>query len=145
MKRFLYDTNVFLYALGGEHPYQQPCSEIVRLASGGVLRGDASIDLVQEFLHGRARQLRDRKQAAQAARDVAALCKLHPLRPEDLARALDLYERHPRLDAVDAVFAATAINRGIELILSADRDFDGIERLTRIDPLDGEAVAALGG
>ena len=145
MRRFLYDTNVFVYALGAEHPYREPCREIVRLAAEGALRGEASTDLVQEFLHYRARRIGDRDQALEATRDVAALCKLHPLRPADVATAFDLYGRHERLTARDAFFAAVAVNRGIETILSSDRDFDGIDGLTRVDPLDGDAVAALSG
>lgn len=43
----------------------------------------------------------------------------------------------------DAASAATALNRGIDKILSADRDFDGIPGLERIDPSDERAVEAL--
>jgi uncharacterized protein len=145
VRRFLYDTNVFVYALGGEHPYREPCREIVRLATDGALRGEASTDLVQEFLHYRARRTGDRALALETTRDVAALCKLHPLRPADVATAFDLYDRHERLTARDAFFAAVAINRGIDTILSSDKGFDGIDGLARVDPLDTAAVAALGG
>jgi predicted nucleic acid-binding protein len=43
----------------------------------------------------------------------------------------------------DAIFAAQALNRDIDAILSPDTDFDGIPGLERIDPADAKAVAAL--
>jgi predicted nucleic acid-binding protein len=58
-------------------------------------------------------------------------------------RALDLFERYERLTARDAVFAAFALNRGIDTILSVDADLDGIEGLTRVDPADRDAIEAL--
>jgi predicted nucleic acid-binding protein len=27
VRRFLYDTSIFVYALGSEHPYREPCRE----------------------------------------------------------------------------------------------------------------------
>jgi len=36
------------YALGDEHPYREPCREIVHKATIGELRGEASVDLLQE-------------------------------------------------------------------------------------------------
>ncbi len=45
--------------------------------------------------------------------------------------------------ARDAVFAALALNRGIDAILATDRAFDGIEGLERIDPADEQTVSTL--
>lgn len=143
MRRFLYDTSVFVYALGGEHPYREPCREIVRKAAAGDLQGEAGADLLQELAQQRLRRTGDRAGAAKAARNVATLAWWHPVEPNDAQRGLDLFERHPELDARDAVFAALAINRGIDAILATDRAFDGIGGLERIDPADERAVATL--
>ncbi|MGE5281110.1 MAG: type II toxin-antitoxin system VapC family toxin [Chloroflexota bacterium] len=143
MRRFLYDTSVFVYALGGEHPYREPCRDIVHRAAIGQLQGEASADLLQEFTHQRMRRTGDRATAAKAARDIAKLVWWHPLEPDDVQRGIDLFERHPRLDARDAVFAALAINRGIDAILATDQAFEEVDGLERIDPADERAVAAL--
>ena len=145
MRRFLYDTSIFVYALGVEHPYREPCREIVRRAAAGDLQGEASADLLQELTHQRARRTGDRLGAAKAARSVAALAWWHPVEPNDVQRGIDLFEAHKELNARDAVFAALAINRGIDAILATDRAFDEIEGLERIDPADKRAVAALSG
>jgi predicted nucleic acid-binding protein len=76
---------------------------------------------------------------------AAGLCKLHPVEPEDVRRGIDLFETQPGLDARDAVFAALAINRGIDAILATDRAFDEVAGLERIDPADERAVTGLGG
>jgi predicted nucleic acid-binding protein len=60
-----------------------------------------------------------------------------------MMRAMELWSEHDRLDVRDAIFAAQALNRGIDAILSPDRDFDEIPGLQRIDPADAQAVAAL--
>jgi predicted nucleic acid-binding protein len=64
MKRFLYDTSIFVYALGGDHPYREPCREIVRRDAAGDLQGEASCDLLQELVHQRTRRTGDRAEAA---------------------------------------------------------------------------------
>lgn len=56
---------------------------------------------------------------------------------------LTLVERHDQLQPRDAVFAATALNREMPVILSPDRGFDAIAGLRRVDPLDEGAVAEL--
>ena len=143
MRRFLYDTSIFVYALGAEHPYREPCREIVRRAAAGELQGEASADLLQELAHQRARRTGDRIEAAEAVRNVAKLVWWHPLEPDDVQRGIDLFEIHTGLDARDAIFAALALNRGVDAILATDRAFDGVDGLERIDPADERAIATL--
>jgi uncharacterized protein len=141
--RFLYDTSVFLYAIGSPHHYRGPCREILARVEAGGIQGEASADLVQEVVHHRFRRTHDRQRAVREARDVARLCLLHEVRADDVLRGLDLYATSERLGSRDAVFAAVALNRGIPAILSPDRAFDDIAGLVRVDPADGEAVARL--
>lgn len=142
MRRFLYDTAVFVYAIGADHEYREPCRQLVALAGDGVIVGDASVELLQELVHVRARRTGDRAGSVRLARRVASLCRLQSVEPEDLTMALRLFETHEALGARDAVHAATALNRGIDAIVSPDRDFDGVPGLERIDP--AEAVTVLG-
>ncbi|MGI8946257.1 MAG: type II toxin-antitoxin system VapC family toxin [Thermoleophilaceae bacterium] len=143
MTRFLFDTGVFVYAVGALHPYRDPCREVIRRARKGELRGEASADLLQELAHQRFRRTGDRDQAVETAKAVAALCRLHELRPRDAVRGLELYRSHERLGARDAVFAAVALGREIGAILSTDRAFDVVAGLERVDPADTRAVDAL--
>lgn len=142
MRRFLYDTLVFVYALGREHPYRDPCRGIVELASAGELGGEASVELVHEFAHVRHRRTGDRSTSAEEARWVGMLCTLHPVELPDLRFALGLFETVDGLGPRDAIHAATALNRGIDAIVTADTAFDAVPGLERIDPRD--APSALG-
>lgn len=144
MRRFLYDTAVFVYALGSEHPYREPCRSILREAQRGTLDGEASLELVHEFAYVRLRQSGDRGDAARWARTVAHVCRMHAVEQADIDRALILWCEHERLAVRDAIFAATALNRGIDAILSPDQDFDDIPGLQRIDPADAKAIVTLG-
>jgi predicted nucleic acid-binding protein len=68
---------------------------------------------------------------------------VHDVTPDDLRIALELFEGHERLHARDTIHAATAMNRGIDVIISPDVAFDGLPGLRRL-ALE-QAVAALNG
>jgi uncharacterized protein len=134
---------VFIYALGGEHPYRDHCRAVMDDGVRGLLFAEASVELIHEFAYVRCRRGIPRAVAVRDARDVAATSRLHPVAQSDIERALELWCEHERLDMRDAIFAAQALNRGIDAILSTDRGFDGIAGLERIDPADAEAMATL--
>jgi uncharacterized protein len=143
MTRFLYDTAVFVYALGLEHPYRDPCRRIVAAARDGSVRGEASVELVQELAHVLCRRGGDRVRAVRLAGAAAELFRLHELSPSDLHLAMALMSEHAPLDSRDAVFAATALNRGVGVILSPDRAFDSVPGLERVDPRASDVVERL--
>lgn len=136
------DANVFLYMMGAEHRYREPCRRIVRLLGERRVHGEISVLVLQEIVHHRRR--RDDANATSRARDVAALCEaVHDFTIDDLQRALGLVDRHPELTTFDAVHAGIAMGRNLGVVLSADRDFDAIQELRRVDPLDEAAVDEL--
>lgn len=139
MRRFLFDTAVFLYALGAEHEYRESCRQLVDLAADGKIRGEASVELLQEFVHVRTRRTGKRLAATRDAKDVASLCLLHEVTELDLHLALALFRTTTSLQMRDAIHAATALNRGIHLIVSSDTGFDDVEGLDRLDPIDAES------
>lgn len=146
MRRFLFDTTIFLYALGREHPLRAPCREILRLSAARRLAGEASVELVHEFAHVLLRRPgADRSAVLRQARDIPRICtRVHDSGWPELEAALELLAHHPRLDVRDALFAATAARHGIDAILTADGDFDAVAELERIDPGDPECLARLG-
>jgi uncharacterized protein len=143
VRRFLFDTGVFVYALGGAHRYREPCRRILREVQDSRLAAEASVELIHEFAYVRLRQVGSRADAARSAHTIRRSLSLHVVEPHDIERAIDLWSEHEPLDVRDAIFAAQALNREIDAILSPDRDFDGIPGLERIDPADASAVAAL--
>ena len=98
--------------------------------------------VVAELVHQRLRQSGDRREAAQRGRELelALACRVHPVTERGSELALDLYERVTALDAFDALLAASALNRGIDAILSVDRAFDHVPGLERVDRLELSAL-----
>lgn len=139
MTRVLIDTNVFLYARGRDHPYREPCRTVLRAAADGLVRLEASVEVVQEFTHVLLRRGIDRTSALTEAEEVRAQCLVHAFDAAVLARALALVRVHRMLGVRDAVHAATAIVAGIDAVVSADRVFDDVDGITRIDPAASEA------
>lgn len=136
------DANVFLYMMGGEHRYREPCRRIVRLLGKRRLHGEISALVLQEIVHHRRR--RGDADATSRARDVAAACAaVHDFTMDDLHRALGLVERHPELTTFDGVHAGIAVGRDLRVLISADRHFDAVSGLRRVDPLDEAAVDEL--
>jgi predicted nucleic acid-binding protein len=140
LRRFLYDTAVFLYARGADHPYRGACRRLVELAGEGRLVGEASVELVQEYAHVRLRRGADRGAVAAEARAVAAVCRLHPFDGDVLDLAVHLLVATDALGGRDAVHAATALHHRIGVIVSPDRVFDRVDALQRIDPLDAVGI-----
>lgn len=134
--RFLYDTAIFVYARGAEHKHREPCRDLLQLTAQGLLAGEASVALIQEYAHILRRRGLDGPRVREQARDVTGLCLLHEFGEDDLRLALNLVAIHPALRVQDAVHVATALRRGISVIVSPDRDFDGITGLERLDPHD---------
>ncbi len=86
----------------------------------------------------RARR-RTRSDAVGPARRYLAAFSLLVTTPDDLDRGLDLFERHPKLGAFDAVLAAVlaaaALDRRADALVSADRGFASVPGLSWVDPL----------
>lgn len=140
MTRSVYDTAIFLYARGGPHPYRQPCARLVSLARDGTLIGDASVELVQEYAFVLSRRGISPPDVVRESREVAAICRLHAFDEPVLRRALGLLAQHGRLSPRDAVHAATALELGVEFVVTANHAFEDVPGLTRVDPFDAEAV-----
>ncbi len=143
--RVLCDTAIFVYAVGTEHRYRDPCRAILASAARRELSGLVSADLLQEFVHQRARRTGDRAKAVVDAQAIPVSCEVLDVTLAVATRALELFASHSRLDARDAVFAAVALEHGVTHVVSPDGAFDAVSGLTRVDPLDADAVAALAG
>lgn len=67
---------------------------------------------------------------------MAIVPMIYPVTPEDMSRAVDLFDHHGehKLPARDCLHAAVMHNRGLDTLISTDRDFDIVAEITRIDP-----------
>jgi predicted nucleic acid-binding protein len=137
------DTTVLVYAVGSEHPLRNPSRRLLQAIADGALEASTSVEVIQEFVHLRARR-RGRSDAAAAGRDYAELLSpLLSVTRQELQRGLELFESHERLGAFDAVLAAAAVSAGARALVSADSGFATLAReIPHVRP-DHDGVASL--
>lgn len=138
--RVLLDSAVFIYAVGAPHAYRHACVQLLEALQSERYQGEASALAVEEVLHQRARKTGDHASARRVAGNVMTLCPPHDLTAADLALGLRLFTASARLNARDALHAATALNHGIPAIISPDSAFDDVTALERIDPIDAAGL-----
>lgn len=139
----LLDTNVLVYALGGSHALQQPSEALLERVRDGEVPGGTIEAVYLEFLYAFSRR---RSRAAAAAASRAYLEIVGPplqVAESDLALAIALYERHARLEPVDALLAAVALRGEVEALVTADRAFADVPGLLALDPRSPELEAML--
>jgi len=115
------DTNVFMYAVGGEHPLR----EAARAFFADTLERDeplvTSAEVLQELLH--AYLPVDRLQTLDAALTLAEarVPVVWPVELEDVHMARTLVGRFPGLGARDLLHVACCRRRNVGTIKSFDR------------------------
>jgi hypothetical protein len=123
-----------MYAVGAEHPLKEPCLAILRSIASGELAAVSDVEVCQEILH-RYTSLGEREQALHVARLFIKLVpETLPITKEDLLLSLEMHQRYPSLQARDSLHTAVMSNNGIQFIISADRHFDEVDEIERIDP-----------
>ena len=129
------DANVFLYLAGSDALYREACRRALLAATEQGTLLITSTEVLQEILHYQAARRRpeDDRTVYDAVKDICE--EILPVTEHPTARALELLVRHPGLPARDALHVATMEAHGIERLLSADRHFDQIDTVTRVDPL----------
>lgn len=138
------DTTVLVHAVGADHPLREPCRAIVEAVGDGRMAATTTIEVVQEFAHGRARRRGRVDARGLAANYVRLLSPLIAPDEVDLLHGLDVFAATDGLGAFDAVLAALTRRRDhLTAIVSADRAFAGLESIDYIDPADARAVASL--
>jgi predicted nucleic acid-binding protein len=132
----LLDANVFIYAVGRRHPYQQPCVRLLAEAEENTGQYNVSVEVLQEVLHvfWARQQLRDGLRAFDQM--MKMFPDAFPVERKDSLLARALLQHHPALSPRDAIHAATVLNHDLEAIISADRAFDQISEIKRLDPLE---------
>lgn len=132
------DTNVPIYAAGRAHPLKAPCAAALRLISEHPRRFITSAEVLQELLH-RYLALRAWPQGQVVLKSFADLMedRITSVRRADVLRAAELANPQiPGTSARDLLHLAVMERVGTDLVVSADRGFDAIPQVRRLDPAD---------
>jgi predicted nucleic acid-binding protein len=137
---FFDDASVIVYSSARDSPYRDACFEVMAAIARGDADGRTSSAVLEEVwqleLSGRVHEL-----DGLAARAYTMLGPLLPVTDEAFRRALGLDA--PALGANDRLHVGTCLTHGIETVVSADRAFDSVPAIRRVDPVD--AGSLLGG
>lgn len=127
------DTTVLVYAKGGDHPLRVPCRSLFEAVEQGDLIATTTVEVIQEFVHARARRYGRENAVELALGYTEGLAPLLVVEETDLREGLRLFEQDTGLGSFDAVLAAAA--RSISAILvSADKAFAEVPNLAHVFP-----------
>jgi predicted nucleic acid-binding protein len=136
------DTNIFLYAAGAEHPLRSPCQHILQMYGDGILEATTSAEIVQEVLY----VLHRRGHVDAALHLSRQILDLFPhllsITRQEMLQACHVMSAYPNLPARDAVHVATMQRHKLSVMVSADRHFDGIDAIQRVDPIDANTLGS---
>lgn len=133
------DANVPIYAAGRDHPYKAPCGRLLIMAAEKPEAFVTNAEVFQELLHryvAIGRWPQGRNVVTRFADLMAG--RIEPLYSQDVLLAADMANEHQRVSARDLVHAAVMFRIQVHHIISADRDFDRVPGIARLDPLQLE-------
>jgi predicted nucleic acid-binding protein len=135
---FFLDANILIYSRSSPpSEYRDSCLEILDAIERDEVDAQISTAVLEEVWN---LELTDRVGAIDGlAADAHELFSpVLPVTDEIFARALAL--PHSKIGAKDRVHVATCLEHGIERIVTADKGFDAVAGLQRIDPRAGAAL-----
>ena len=132
---FFLDSNVFMYCFGTDHPLKVPCERVINLIGDGEIVAVINTEILQEILH-RFFFVKKRNLAYELYDCAINLCQaVLPVTLSDTNRAKEILLKNRNIEVRDAIHAACMLNNNIKKIITADRHFDRIKGIERIDPL----------
>lgn len=130
------DANIPIYAAGSDHPYKEPCGQILYMAARNPDHFITNSEVLQELLH---RYLASGRWALgrEVVNGFAELMQglIEPVYAEDILLAANMADASPGVSARDLVHAAVMQRLQVRRIISADKDFDRVDGIERLDPL----------
>lgn len=132
---FFVDANVLIYS-AVDSEYRTPCLEILEAIARGDAQGRTSTAVLEEVWYI---ELSGRAGALDGLTEGIYTLFTPLLSVTDQAARLALSLEAPTLGANDRLHVGTCMAHGIDVVLTADRGFDGVRGIRRMDPLDTRA------
>lgn len=142
ISRIFIDANIPLYGGGRDHPLREPSLRVLRLAGRRPDVFVTSAEVLQEILH-RYLALRYWQVGRQVFEGFAQLMdgRVEPVIANDVEQAATLVGTY-RVQARDLLHIAVMRRLGVTRVASADRGFDTVPDIERLDPADVDAWAS---
>jgi len=131
---YFLDTCIPIDAAGRDHPYREPCTRIVLAAADGKLEAVTDAEVIQEIAY-RFHAIRRRAEGLKLAEAFLSLVEaVLPVTRREVTRSLQLQRTYPFLSPRDAIHIAVMEGAGLNRIITADRHFDRVKEVERVDP-----------
>ncbi len=128
------DTNIFMYAVGADHPYKVPSLRFFETVAQGKGEIAISAEVLQEILY-RFWAIRRMDEGFQLFDYAQSLCHwVLPVTQEEVQKAKELMVGIPKISPRDAIHVATMKKNRISTIISYDQGFDCVKEIKRIEP-----------
>ena len=136
---FFVDANAILYsAFPGAA--RDNCVRVLKAIAGGEAEGRTSPAVLEEVWHISRRDFEGGLDSV-IGKALTIFSPLLPVTEDALAHALAMPDS--RLDTNDRLHIGTCAAHKIDAVLTADRAFDGIRGIRRVDPFDTAAVEGM--
>ena len=125
-----------MYASGAEHPLKVPCLHVMRMIVDAPDAFLTDAEVLQEILH-RYLAIRRWVLGTIALRHFSTVMagRIEPIYAVDVEVAGALASVSQHLQARDLIHLAVMRRLGVTRIVSADRGFDGVKGIERLDPM----------
>jgi predicted nucleic acid-binding protein len=132
---FFVDANAILYS-ALDVAARDNCARVLGAIATGEAEGRTSPAVLEEVWHVVVRQYRELADIPDLALKIFS--PLLPVTEEAFISALSMPDS--RLGTNDRLHVGTCAVNAIDTVLTADRAFDGIKGIRRVDPFDTAAV-----
>jgi len=127
------DSNVFFYARILDREYGKACSSVLRMTSSGELEASTST-LVPIEVANSMRKFGLGEAVASEIRAIFSLgIEVHGIEAADAQEAAEIFEKS-RINPYDCLHAAVMKRLGLKEIISADKEFEKVDWIARLDP-----------
>ncbi len=124
------DTNVFMYAVGRQHPLRDTAREFFAESIRNETPLCTSAEVMQELAHAYLPVARLRTLDRALALISRVRVEVWPLEQEDVTLARQLHEQHPALGARDLCYLASCRRRGVREVRTFDQALGAVAGAT---------------
>jgi predicted nucleic acid-binding protein len=135
MSSLFIDTNIPMYAGGTPHALREPCQRIIAAVAARRLDAVTDTEVFQEILH-RYFHIGERDKGLQIFDQFFRIMagRILPVADGDVHQARELSELYHRLSPRDLLHVAIMLRHDIPELLTADRGFEAVDGIHRVDP-----------
>lgn len=136
MKEYFIDTTIPMYAGGKKSIFKEDCIKIFKDIAESIIIGFTSTEVFQEIIY-RFIHIKNLKKGFTIYDQLLKTgVEILPITRNTLTTIRHLAEEYQDIPPRDIFHAAVMLDNKIKIIISADKEFDKIKEIERLDPLD---------